>query len=249
MGILKLGVNIDHIATLRQARYKDCSHNVEPDLIQAANSAVKGGADSITVHLREDRRHIQDKDVYNIREQIDKPLNLEMANVSNVLKEALKIVPDYICLVPDKREELTTEGGLDVVANYSALKETTKIIQDKGILVSYFIDPDFEQIELAADCNADMIELHTGKFANATDSSDIEVELQRLIEASKNAHALDLIINAGHGINTLNVNLLFDVPYLTELNVGHHLISNSIISGIENSVREFKRAMSQYKMQ
>ena len=177
MGILKLGVNIDHIATLRQARYKDCSHNVEPDLIQAANSAVRGGADSITVHLREDRRHIQDKDVYNIPELIDKPLNLEMANVSNVLKEALKIVPDYICLVPEKREELTTEGGLDVVANYSALKETTKIIQDKGILVSYFIDPDFEQIELAADCNADMIELHTGKFANATDSSDIEVEL------------------------------------------------------------------------
>ena len=248
MGILKLGVNIDHVATLRQARYKDCSHNVEPDLIQAANSAVRGGADSITVHLREDRRHIQDKDVYDIRELIDKPLNLEMANVSSVLQEALKILPDYICLVPEKREELTTEGGLDVVANYNALKETTKIIQDKGILVSYFIDPDFEQIKLAADCKADMIELHTGKFANAIDPSEVKGELQRLIESSNKAHALDLIVNAGHGINTANVNLLFDVPHLNELNVGHHLVSNSIISGFENSVKEFKKVMSQYNM-
>ncbi len=248
MGTLKLGVNIDHVATLRQARYKGFSHNVEPDLIQAANSAVKGGADSITVHLREDRRHIQDKDVYDIRELIDKPLNLEMANVSSVLQEALKILPDYICLVPEKREELTTEGGLDVVANYNALKETTKIIQDKGILVSYFIDPDFEQIKLAADCKADMIELHTGKFANAIDPSEVKGELQRLIESSNKAHALDLIVNAGHGINTANVNLLFDVPHLNELNVGHHLISNSIISGIENSVKVFKKIMSQYNM-
>ncbi|MFL2450512.1 MAG: pyridoxine 5'-phosphate synthase [Verrucomicrobiales bacterium] len=248
MGTLKLGVNIDHVATLRQARYKGFSHNVEPDLIQAANSAVKGGADSITVHLREDRRHIQDKDVYDIRKLIDKPLNLEMANVSSVLQEALKILPDYICLVPEKREELTTEGGLDVVANYNALKETTKIIQDKGILVSYFIDPDFEQIKLAADCKADMIELHTGKFANAIDPSEVECQLQRLIESSNKAHALDLIVNAGHGINTANVNLLFDVPHLNELNVGHHLISNSIISGIENSVKEFKKIMSQYNM-
>ena len=248
MGTLKLGVNIDHVATLRQARYKGFSHNVEPDLIQAANSAVKGGADSITVHLREDRRHIQDKDVYDIRKLIDKPLNLEMANVSSVLQEALKILPDYICLVPEKREELTTEGGLDVVANYNALKETTKIIQDKGILVSYFIDPDFEQIKLAADCKADMIELHTGKFANAIDPSEVKGELQRLIESSNKAHALDLIVNAGHGINTANVNLLFDVPHLNELNVGHHLISNSIISGIENSVKEFKKIMSQYNM-
>lgn len=248
MGTLKLGVNIDHVATLRQARYKGFSHNVEPDLIQAANSAVKGGADSITVHLREDRRHIQDKDVYDIRKLIDKPLNLEMANVSSVLQEALKILPDYICLVPEKREELTTEGGLDVVANYNALKETTKIIQDKGILVSYFIDPDFEQIKLAADCKADMIELHTGKFANAIDPSEVECQLQRLIESSNKAHALDLIVNAGHGINTANVNLLFDVPHLNELNVGHHLISNSIISGIENSVKEFKKVMSQYNM-
>ena len=248
MGTLKLGVNIDHVATLRQARYKGFSHNVEPDLIQAANSAVKGGADSITVHLREDRRHVQDKDVYDIRELIDKPLNLEMANVSSVLQEALKILPDYICLVPEKREELTTEGGLDVVANYNALKETTKIIQDKGILVSYFIDPDFEQIKLAADCKADMIELHTGKFANAIDPSEVKGELQRLIESSNKAHALDLIVNAGHGINTANVNLLFDVPHLNELNVGHHLISNSIISGIENSVKLFKKIMSQYNM-
>jgi len=248
MGTLKLGVNIDHVATLRQARYKGFSHNVEPDLIQAANSAVKGGADSITVHLREDRRHIQDKDVYDIRELIDKPLNLEMANVSSVLQEALKILPDYICLVPEKREELTTEGGLDVVANYNALKETTKIIQDKGILVSYFIDPDFEQIKLAADCKADMIELHTGKFANAIDPSEVKGELQRLIESSNKAHALDLIVNAGHGINTANVNLLFDVPHLNELNVGHHLISNSIISGIENSVKEFKKVISQYNI-
>ena len=248
MGTLKLGVNIDHVATLRQARYKGFSHNVEPDLVQAANSAVKGGADSITVHLREDRRHIQDKDVYDIRKLIDKPLNLEMANVSSVLQEALKILPDYICLVPEKREELTTEGGLDVVANYNALKETTKIIQDKGILVSYFIDPDFEQIKLAADCKADMIELHTGKFANAIDPSEVECQLQRLIESSNKAHALDLIVNAGHGINTANVNLLFDVPHLNELNVGHHLISNSIISGIENSVKVFKKIMSQYNI-
>ena len=248
MGTLKLGVNIDHVATLRQARYKGFSHNVEPDLIQAANSAVKGGADSITVHLREDRRHVQDKDVYDIRELIDKPLNLEMANVSSVLQEALKILPDYICLVPEKREELTTEGGLDVVANYNALKETTKIIQDKGILVSYFIDPDFEQIKLAADCKADMIELHTGKFANAIDPSEVKGELKRLIESSNKAHALDLIVNAGHGINTANVNLLFDVPHLNELNVGHHLISNSIISGIENSVKEFKKVISQYNI-
>ena len=246
MGSLKLGVNIDHVATLRQARYKEHSHNIEPDLIQAARLAIKGGADSITVHLREDRRHVQDSDVYNIRQSIDKPLNLEMANVNNVLEHALKISPDYVCLVPEKREEITTEGGLDIVSNYNSLKETTKILQDKGILVSYFIDPDYEQINLAAECSANMVELHTGRLANASELSEIDIEVKRLISASENARNLDLIVNAGHGINSSNVNLLFDVPYLNELNVGHHLISNSIFIGIENSVREFKKEISRY---
>ena len=236
-----LGVNIDHVATIRNARGEN-----HPYPYHLAKFAIKCGANSITIHLREDERHINKKDLKIISSIKKIPLNLEIAATFKMLKIALKYKPNYVCLVPEKRMEITTEGGLDIVSNYNSLKETTKILQDKGILVSYFIDPDYEQINLAAECSANMIELHTGRLANASELSEIDSEVKRLISASENARNLDLIVNAGHGINSSNVNLLFDVPYLNELNVGHHLISNSIFIGIENSVREFKKEISRY---
>ena len=246
MSTLKLGVNLDHVATVRQARYRKNDFNSEPDLISISKLAILGGADSITLHLREDRRHIQDDDVIEVKESTAKPLNLEMANVSEMVNIATKILPDYVCLVPEKRQELTTEGGLNVAENINSLKETTHILQDHGIEVSLFVDPDIDQIDFAKSCNANSIELHTGKFANSETEIEINNELERLRMASVHANQLDLKVNAGHGINSLNVPYILMLPNLHELNVGHHLISNSIIYGIEKSIRDFKSLISGY---
>ena len=172
MGSLKLGVNLDHVATLRQARYVDHFFNSEPDLIESVKKAVKGGADSITLHLREDRRHIQDRDLFEVKENFDTPLNLEMANVPEMVDNSLKVMPEFVCMVPEKREELTTEGGLNIIQNFDALKATTETLRENEIIVSLFIDPDLNQIDLAASCGANAIELHTGKFANSSLESD-----------------------------------------------------------------------------
>ena len=238
---LRLGVNIDHIATIRNAR-----GGIHPDPLRAANLAEKAGADGIVCHLREDRRHISDEDLRRLIREVALPLNLEMANVSEMVNIATKILPDYVCLVPEKRQELTTEGGLNVAENINSLKETTHILQDHGIEVSLFVDPDIDQIDLAKSCNANSIELHTGKFANSETEIEINNELERLRMASVHANQLDLKVNAGHGINSLNVPYILMLPNLHELNVGHHLISNSIIYGIEKSIRDFKSLISGY---
>ena len=248
MGSLKLGVNLDHVATLRQARYIDNTINSEPDLINSVKQAIKGGADSITLHLREDRRHIQDRDVLEVKENFDTPLNLEMANVTEMVNKALKVKPEFVCLVPEKREELTTEGGLNVKQKFDSLKKTTETLRQKSIIVSLFIDPDLHQIDSAALCGANAIELHTGKFANSSLESDRRHELERLIAASKHAMELGLKVNAGHGINSTNVSSILTMPNLSELNVGHHLISNSIFIGIEKAVRDFKNIISSYNI-
>lgn len=242
-----LGVNIDHVATLRQARHAMdlSSKNAEPSLLEAANEAILGGADSITIHLREDRRHIQDDDVSRIRAEIDTKLNLEMGNTPEIVDIALNIKPDFVCLVPESREEVTTEGGLDVVSNIKEIKETTERLQDNGCSVSLFIDGDIEQVEAASEVGAKMIELHTGAFANAFDE-DRKVEVARLVEASNKGHDLGLQVNAGHGINRDNVKDLFVVPNLVELNIGHHLVSRSVFVGLRKAVAEMRELMNEY---
>ena len=188
MGSLKLGVNLDHVATLRQARYDDDFFNSEPDLIESVKKAVKGGADSITLHLREDRRHIQDRDLFEVKENFDTPLNLEMANVPEMVDNALKVMPEFVCMVPEKREELTTEGGLNIIQNFDALKATTETLRENEIIVSLFIDPDLNQIDSAASCGANAIELHTGKFANSSLESDRKHELETVSYTHLRAH-------------------------------------------------------------
>ena len=244
---LKLGVNIDHVATLRQARYSTMpgSPNAEPSLLAAAEECEKAGADSITVHLRADRRHIQDRDVFDLREKIATKLNLELGDTPEIVGIALEVKPDFVCLVPESRKEITTEGGLDVIGNENGLKKTINRFQEAGILVSLFIDPDEKQIAIAAQVGADMIELHTGAFANA-DISGGDVELQALITASNLADDLSLQVNAGHGITMSNLEKLLKAPHLAELNVGHHLVSQSLFVGLRQSVASMLSAMEDY---
>ena len=244
---LKLGVNIDHVATLRQARYATMldAPQAEPCLIEAAKACQRAGADSITVHLRADRRHIQDRDVFALREQVDLPLNLEMGNTQEILEIALQVKPDYICLVPENRAEITTEGGLDVLGAGASLLETIQALQGGGAAVSLFVDPELEQIEAAAAAGADMIELHTGTFANAApDGGDGELEV--LLASARAAHGAGLQVNAGHGINMSNLAKLLRVPHLAELNVGHHLVSQALFIGLEASLRRMLEAMADY---
>jgi pyridoxine 5'-phosphate synthase (EC 2.6.99.2) len=244
--MLKLGVNIDHVATLRQARYRGREHG-EPDPIQAAIICEKAGAHGITAHLREDRRHIQDRDVYALRKVVKTRLNLEMANVPEIVKIVLDVKPDIVCIVPEKREEVTTEGGLDVLNNIESLKETRKRLNDAGIEVSLFINPDISQVEASAKVGAQFIELHTGSFAESFgEIPEQDIELNRLITAAKAAHQLGLKVNAGHGLNYKNIKILFKVPYLVELNIGHSIISRSVFVGIENAVKEMLELMKDY---
>ena len=245
--MLKLGVNIDHVATLREARYRGRGPG-EPDPVAAALLCEEAGAHGITAHLREDRRHIQDRDVWKLRDVIRTRLNLEMANVPEIVAIASTLEPEIVCLVPERRQEVTTEGGLDVVANLTALTETRQKMNDCGIEVSLFIAPDPPQIEAAARTGSQFIELHTGAFAESTgDEGKRNAELQRLIDAAGQAHKLGLRVNAGHGLNYQNLPLLHRVPHLVELNIGHSIISRAVFVGLGNAVKEMLGLMENYR--
>ena len=244
--MLKLGVNIDHVATLREARYRG-RQNGEPDLIEAALTCESAGAHGITVHLREDRRHIQDRDVWRLREVIKTRLNLEMTNTPEILAIALGVKPDIVCFVPERRQEVTTEGGLDAAAQPGALAETRKRLNDAGIEVSLFIDPDAPQVEAAAKVGAQFIELHTGAFAESFHhQAERQKEIDRLIAASKQAHQLGLKVNAGHGLNNHNLPTLYRVPHLVELNIGHSIVSRAVFVGLSAAVRDLLQLMAKY---
>lgn len=245
--MLKLGVNIDHVATIREARYHGKGAG-EPVPVEAAQICEEAGAHGITVHLREDRRHIQDRDVVKLRETIKTRLNLEMANTPEIVAFALKVEPDIVCLVPERREELTTEGGLDAAGQTEALKEARKRLNGAGVEVSLFIDPDSPQVEAAAKIGAQFIELHTGAFAgNFANDEARELEIARLVTSARQAHVLGLKVNAGHGLNYQNVLGLERVPHLVELNIGHSIVSRAIAVGLGEAVREMLRAMQHYR--
>jgi pyridoxine 5-phosphate synthase len=243
--MMKLGVNIDHIATVRQARYggQIDAHNAEPDPVAAAAMCERGGCHGITAHLRADRRHIQDRDIFRLRESILTKLNLEMGNTREILDIALKIQPDEVCIVPENRQEVTTEGGLDCVTHRDTLEPTIKRLQAIGTRISLFIEPNPDQIEMARALEAEMIELHTGAFANAQGNIRKE-ELRRLKSASEYASNLGLQVNAGHGINYTNIALIRSVPHLAELNIGHSIVSRALLVGLEQATREMLAAMN-----
>ncbi len=244
--MLKLGVNIDHVATLREARYRGLNAG-EPDPVPVALLCEAAGAHGITAHLREDRRHIQDRDVWKLRESIKTRLNLEMANAPEIIALALKLKPDIVCVVPERRLEITTEGGLEVAGNISALTETRQKMNDAGIEVSLFIAPEPAQVEAAAKVGAQFIELHTGAYAtNFHQAKECDHELERLIHAATLAHQLGLKVNAGHGLNYDNLPLLHRVPHLVELNIGHSLVSHAVTVGMASAVKEMLKLMENY---
>src|SRR5881394_2581468 len=244
--MLKLGVNIDHVATLREARYRGQGQG-EPDPVEAALVCESAGAHGITAHLREDRRHIQDRDVWKLRESIKTRLNLEMANTPEILGIALKLKPDIVCIVPERRQEITTEGGLDVVGQMDALTDSRKGLNDAGIAVSLFIAPDPAQVEAASRTGSQFIELHTGAFADFFRQEAGRVkELDRLLAGAKQAVSLGLGVNAGHGLNLENLPSLLRVPNLVELNIGHSIMSRAIFVGLTNAVRELLALMKDY---
>ncbi|WP_230348021.1 pyridoxine 5'-phosphate synthase [Methylobacillus methanolivorans] len=238
--MMKLGVNIDHVATLRQARGTQY-----PSVVQAALRAEEAGADSITIHLREDRRHIQDADVFALRPLLQTKMNLEMAVTDEMVGIALQVKPQDVCLVPERREERTTEGGLDVVGNLGTIKAACKTLADAGIRVSLFIGPDLEQVEAAKAAGAPVIEIHTGAFADAKTDSDKHAELQRIRMAVDHGLALGLTVNAGHGLNIHNVHEIVGIPGIEELNIGHAIVAHALFVGWEYAVREMKALIVQ----
>lgn len=245
--MLKLGVNIDHVATLRQARYRDAEHArmaPEPDPSRAALLAAEAGAHSITAHLREDRRHIQDADLPRLRETAKVPLNLEMAVTPEMLAFALKFQPEEVCLVPENRLEVTTEGGLDVAGQEERVGPVIRRLKEAGIFVSLFIDPDPRQIASAQKLGAPCIELHTGAFANAGDNQP--AALKALIAAAVQAHGLGLQVNAGHGLNYENLPLFLQAPHLNTLNIGHSIISRAVFTGMSRAVADMLALMRSY---
>jgi pyridoxine 5-phosphate synthase len=264
--MLKLGVNIDHVATLREARYRGRGFG-EPDPVEAARICEAAGAHGITAHLREDRRHIQDRDIWDLREKIETRLNLEMANVPEIVGIALKVRPAIVCIVPERRLEVTTEGGLDVVAAEKSLTETRMKMNDAGIEMSLFIAPDEKQIAASARVGSQFVELHTGQFAEefhkrwgesrsspkpeqmgSTESRLTNLpELDRLIAGAKQAQALGLKVNAGHGLNYENLPVLSRVPHLVELNIGHSIVSRAVMVGLETAVKDMLRLMKDYQ--
>ncbi|MFO1462126.1 MAG: pyridoxine 5'-phosphate synthase [Verrucomicrobiota bacterium] len=247
--MLLLGVNIDHVATLRQARYREKPDDprAEPDPVAAALICEEAGCHGITAHLREDRRHIVDADVRRLRASIRTRLNFEMANTPEIVALALDLNPAFVCLVPERREEVTTEGGLDVVTGRRSLTESCAQFRDAGIAVSLFVAPDPAQIEASRQVGAQYIELHTGRYAEVfAEPSLREAELSRLAAASRQAHSLGLRVNAGHGLTVANVPGLSAVPHLEELNIGHTLISRAVFVGLHTAVREMLDAMASY---
>lgn len=227
-----LGVNIDHVATLRNAR-----GGIEPDVIKAAEIAENNGAVSITTHLREDRRHIKDEDVYTLIKTIKTKLNLEMAMAEDIQQIALEIKPYSICLVPEKRQEVTTEGGLDVAGQLEKVTEFIKPLLDAGIIISLFIDPDTQQVEASAKTGAQFIEMHTGTYSEAYGYEEEENEFQKLKHAAELAQSLGLKVNAGHGLNYENVHRMHEIPNLIELNIGHSIISRAVFTGLGEAVK------------
>ena len=233
-----LGVNIDHVATLRQAR-----GTRYPDPIQAALIAEQAGADGITAHLREDRRHIQDRDIYLLKDMLHTRLNLEMAVTEEMIGIAGKVKPYACCLVPEKRAELTTEGGLNVAGQLSAMQSACDRLKNAGIEVSLFIDPEQEQIDAAVQAGAPVIELHTGRYADAEDAAQQAEEFERIRQAAHYAHAAGLQVNAGHGLNFHNVEAICEIPEIVELNIGHAIIAQAVLTGLAQTVGDLKQLM------
>ncbi|WP_163936724.1 pyridoxine 5'-phosphate synthase [Paraferrimonas sp. SM1919] len=238
MAELLLGVNIDHIATLRQARGTNY-----PDPVHAAAVAENAGAAGITIHLREDRRHIVDRDVYVLAKTLKTRMNLEMAVTEEMLTIACDVKPEYVCLVPEKREELTTEGGLDVVGQQQKINEAVARLTNAGIKVSLFIDADKAQIDAALVAKAPYIEIHTGHYADATDDATRNSELERIAAMAKYAHEQGIIVNAGHGLHYHNVQAIAAIPEFYELNIGHAIIARAAIDGLDKAVRDMKNIM------
>jgi pyridoxine 5-phosphate synthase len=235
---VRLGVNIDHVATLRNAR-----GGQDPHLLQMALAVEEAGADGITIHLREDRRHIRDEDVWLLRSHLRTPMNLEMAATDEMVRIALKAMPKACCIVPEHRREVTTEGGLNVVGQLSELGMQVAKLSDAGIEVSLFIDADRDQIQAAHDIGAPVIELHTGEYANASTPQTVDHELERLEEASAFAQSLGLVVNAGHGLTKFNVAPIAAIEGMNELNIGHSLIARSLMVGLPTAVKEFREIM------
>lgn len=240
---MRLGVNIDHVATLRQARGTDY-----PNVLQAAYVAADAGADLITVHLREDRRHIQDRDVVLLRETLPIPLNLEMALTAEMVDIALSVKPDWCCLVPEKREELTTEGGLDITSQQAQIKAVCKQLQAEGIKVSLFVDADEAQLRASQACGANAVELHTGQYGDAKKHDQHggtaeAQELERIAQAAQLAQELGLGVHAGHGLHYHNVQAITEIDVIQELNIGHAIVARAVFTGLDQAVREMKRLM------
>ncbi len=238
-----LGVNIDHIATLRQAR-----GTRYPDPVQAALVAEQAGADGITAHLREDRRHIQDRDIFLLKDLLQTRLNLEMAVSDEMIDIALKVKPYACCLVPEKRAELTTEGGLDIAGNLNRMEWACDTLKEAGIEVSLFIDPDKHQMEAALTAGAPVVELHTGCYADAVTHEQKTHEFLRLKEAAHYAHSLGLQVNAGHGLNFHNVEAICTLPEIVELNIGHSIIAQAVFSGLAQTVSDLKKLMREARL-
>lgn len=235
----RLGVNVDHVATLRQARGGN-----DPDPLAAALLVELAGADGIVVHLREDRRHIQDRDLRLLRELIKTKLDMEMAADDTMAKIALTIKPDLVTLVPEKRQELTTEGGLDVTAHKDRIQQTVALLHDGGIPVSLFVEPDLTQIRTAHKLAADFVELHTGRYANAKRSKEADAEFEAITQAAKLAYKLGIGVNAGHGLNYHNVKRLTHIPEIVEYNIGHSIIARGVLVGLDQAVREMKALLN-----
>ena len=238
MNELLLGVNIDHVATLRQAR-----GTRYPDPVHAALQVEQAGADSITLHLREDRRHVQDRDVYLLKERMLTRMNLEMAVTDEMIKIACDVKPEDCCLVPEKREELTTEGGLDVIRHESEISDACEKLAAAGIKVSLFIDADLKQIDAAKRSGAPVIEIHTGHYADAENASEQQLRLNEIVVACEHANKLGLQVNAGHGLNRQNIHAVASLQPVRELNIGHAIIADSVFMGLEKTIAEYKRLM------
>lgn len=235
-----LGVNVDHVATLRQAR-----GTRYPDPVQAALDAEEAGADGITVHLREDRRHIQDRDIHVLLEVLQTRMNLEMAVTDEMIALAERVRPPHCCLVPERREERTTEGGLEVLGQFDKVKSACDRLANAGVEVSLFIAPDKAQIQAAKNAGAPVIEIHTGHYAEVATHAEQKAEYERIVEAVNFARSLGLIVNAGHGLNYQNVEAIAAIPGINELNIGHSIVARAVFTGLKEAVREMKRLMLQ----
>jgi len=242
--MIKLGVNIDHVATLRQAR-----RGRTPDPVEAAVIAEMAGCDSIVCHLREDRRHIQERDLYLLRKIVKTKLNLEMALSEDIVKIAIDVKPDQVTLVPERREELTTEGGLDVIQNMEKIKENVKIFHKNGIKVSLFIEPEEKQIEASKETGAEFIEIHTGKYAEAKTEEEIYGELNRIVKATEYAISIGLRVNAGHGLDYKNVGNICKIKGIEELNIGYSIIGRAVFVGLYQAVKEMKEIIRREELE